>query len=331
MVLGSTNQRGISVEPRHNQGLARRLRLAKGGALMGSGCVGFHTRIGRLILTCFAGFLLLYPVDGWGDEAPIDGAAGLRSDDWITINKDYSSQRYVDLDQITPKNVGKLKEICEIGLNEPTVFSTGLLKVGRTLYVDTAHLTVAFDAATCDLHWRFVVPVRQRPIGANNRGPAYLAGKIFRGTNDGHLIALDANTGRLLWDVHPTVQDPDNGKLETFISAPIAWAGESVYRHRPQRLSPNWAADGLRCQYRQQVVELRHHIGRSRRRRLLDNLLARSQDRGDAGPGRQPLPGLQPGRAGRSGFHQIHRFRHFGGCEHRPAELVLSGRSRGRP
>ena len=111
MVLGSTNQRGISVEPRHNQGLARNLRLAKGGALMGSGCVGFHTRIGRLILTCFAGFLLLYPVDGWGDEAPMDGAAGLRSDDWITINKDYSSQRYVDLDQITPKNVGKLKEI----------------------------------------------------------------------------------------------------------------------------------------------------------------------------------------------------------------------------
>jgi len=47
MVLGSTNQRGISVEPRHNQGLARRLRLAKGGALTGSGCVGFHTRIGR--------------------------------------------------------------------------------------------------------------------------------------------------------------------------------------------------------------------------------------------------------------------------------------------
>jgi hypothetical protein len=32
MVLGSTNQRGISVEPRHNQGLARNLRLAKGDA-----------------------------------------------------------------------------------------------------------------------------------------------------------------------------------------------------------------------------------------------------------------------------------------------------------
>ena len=45
------------------------------------------------------------------------------------MNKDYSSQRYVDLDQITPANVGELKEVCEIQLNEPVVFSSGLLKV----------------------------------------------------------------------------------------------------------------------------------------------------------------------------------------------------------
>src|SRR5262245_65626846 len=60
-----------------------------------------------------------------------------QAEDWITVNKDYSSQRYVDLDQITPANVSELKEVCEIQLNEPVRFSSGLLKVGRTLYVTT--------------------------------------------------------------------------------------------------------------------------------------------------------------------------------------------------
>src|SRR5262245_8094070 len=55
-----------------------------------------------------------------------------QAEDWININKDYSSQRYVDLDQMTPANVGELKEVCEIQLNEPVYFNSGLLKVGRT-------------------------------------------------------------------------------------------------------------------------------------------------------------------------------------------------------
>jgi glucose dehydrogenase len=62
-----------------------------------------------LISISFA-VLLLCPVSGWSEEALTDGATP-QSDDWITINKDYSSQRYVDLDQITPNNVGRLKEV----------------------------------------------------------------------------------------------------------------------------------------------------------------------------------------------------------------------------
>src|SRR5262245_18861159 len=82
-------------------------------------------------------------------------------EDWITVNKDYSSQRYVDLDQITPANVSELKEVCEIQLNEPVWFSSGLLKVGRTLYVTTLRGTYAFDSATCELRWRHVVEFKQ--------------------------------------------------------------------------------------------------------------------------------------------------------------------------
>ena len=99
--------------------------------------------------------------------------------------------------------------------------------MGRTLYVNTGHFTAAFDAVTCELRWRKVIDFKPDsiPIGDNNRGPAYLDGKIFRGTVDGRLIALNANTGEILWDVHPTVQSREPPLLETFVSAPIAWQG----------------------------------------------------------------------------------------------------------
>jgi len=38
------------------------------------------------------------------------------SSEWININKDYSGQRYVDLDQINPRNVQSLKKVCEAQL-----------------------------------------------------------------------------------------------------------------------------------------------------------------------------------------------------------------------
>jgi alcohol dehydrogenase (cytochrome c) len=66
-----------------------------------------------------------------------------------------------------------------------------------------------------------VIP--DRPVTTNNsRGSAYLDGKIFRGTPDGRLIALDASTGRILWDNVTAATGPH----EAFVSAPIAWQGK---------------------------------------------------------------------------------------------------------
>jgi glucose dehydrogenase len=89
--------------------------------------------------------------DRWLDGGSAGGWSSPQADDWFTINKDYSSQRYVDLDQITPNNVGRLKEVCEVDLNEPSWFSSGILKIGRTLYVTTRRMTYAIDGETCEL------------------------------------------------------------------------------------------------------------------------------------------------------------------------------------
>ncbi|HEY7306350.1 MAG TPA: PQQ-binding-like beta-propeller repeat protein [Bryobacteraceae bacterium] len=145
-------------------------------------------------------------------------------DRWFTMNKDYSSQRYVDLDQITPRNVGRLKEVCEIRLNEPVMFSSGLLKVGRTLYAATLRGTYAIDATTCELRWpRHVINFEQFPATVTQRGLGYLNGRIFRGTGDGRMIALDAKTGESLW---PDLQSADPMHSEAFSSAPIAAKGK---------------------------------------------------------------------------------------------------------
>ncbi|HEU0155171.1 MAG TPA: PQQ-binding-like beta-propeller repeat protein [Stellaceae bacterium] len=139
------------------------------------------------------------------------------------MNKDYSSQRFVRLDQITPKNVQDLGEVCEIRLSAPTFFSSGLLKVDRTLYVNTYRTTYAIDATTCKLLWASPITVINAVTTNNSRGSAYLNGRLFRGTPDGALIALDAKTGKLLW-TNRTAADPN--AHEAFVSAPIAWNGK---------------------------------------------------------------------------------------------------------
>jgi hypothetical protein len=80
---------------------------------MGSGFALACSRLCRLAFPWFTVLLLICPIGGSGQETPT-ATGGHSEDDWITINKDYSSQRYVDLDQITPKNVGQLREVCEL-------------------------------------------------------------------------------------------------------------------------------------------------------------------------------------------------------------------------
>jgi alcohol dehydrogenase (cytochrome c) len=181
---------------------------------------GFRSSpVARTIAVRFAPWLLAIPL-----LAGVGGLShgALAADDWFTMNKDYSAQRYVDLDQITPENVAGLREVCEVQLNQPVVFTSGLIMVGGTLFVATNRQTVALDAATCAIRWRQVLDFNQPPIGAGARGLGYMDGKVFRGTPDGRVIAFDASSGKVLWDV----QASDPHKLEIFPSAPIAWQGK---------------------------------------------------------------------------------------------------------
>ena len=173
----------------------------------------------RRALTLGLALLIFIPAGAAPESSKIGSRA---SQDWITVNKDYSSQRYVDLDQITPANVSQLKEVCELQLNEPAWFSSGLLMVGRTIYVTTMRSTYALDATTCALRWRNDLVFKGRMASISNRGPAYWDGMIYRGTADGRVVGLNATTGKLVWQT----QSADPTRFEGYVSAPIVWNGK---------------------------------------------------------------------------------------------------------
>jgi alcohol dehydrogenase (cytochrome c) len=140
--------------------------------------------------------------------------------DWPSYNKTLTSERFSDLSQINTKNVAKLKVLCTYDTWRITSFETGLIMVEGALIGTTEFDIFSIDPATCTENWRtheeypaYILPT--------NRGAAYLDGRLFRGTDDGRVLAYDFKTGKRLWEA--TIADVKKG--EDVPAAPIAWQG----------------------------------------------------------------------------------------------------------
>src|SRR6202167_4184426 len=140
--------------------------------------------------------------------------------DWPSYNKTLSSERFSDLSQINTKNVANLKVLCTYDTWRLTAFETGLIMVEGALIGTTEFDIFSIDPSTCAENWRtheeypaYILPT--------NRGAAYLDGMLFRGTQDGRVLAYDFKTGKRLWAT--AIADPRKG--ESAPAAPIAWNG----------------------------------------------------------------------------------------------------------
>jgi len=153
--------------------------------------------------------------------------------EWLLYNRTLSGQRYSPLAQITAANAGDLVPQCLFQPGEMGAFQTAPLVHGRTLYFTTLFNTFALDAANCHKLWEHRYPVDRQVNWSANRGLALYRGKLFRVTPNGHLLALDAATGKLLWDVW--MVDKRRGRL-----------GDQRFHRR------------LRCRDRQAGVDLQH-------------------------------------------------------------------------
>ena len=157
-----------------------------------------------------------------GATPPSSAASNLRAGDWPAYNRTLAGDRFSPLAEIDRSNVSTIRQICAYTLPEVAALQAGPVVVGGAMYFSTDTITYAIDAATCVERWRRARHVATPGGGpAVNRGVAYLDGRIFRGTADAHVLALDATDGHGLWDVQldvagPGVQVP---------MAPIAWHG----------------------------------------------------------------------------------------------------------
>jgi alcohol dehydrogenase (cytochrome c) len=155
--------------------------------------------------------------------APLPLAAAQRSEntDWLMYNGSYTGDRFSTLKQITRENVSSLREVGRYALPETTSFQAGPVIAGKMLFVTTATSTYAVDATTAEPLWAHHYEPKSLGLGTGIRGAAYSDGRLYRGTPDAHLIALDAKTGKLLWDAAAF----DTAKGEYIAAAPIVWEG----------------------------------------------------------------------------------------------------------
>ena len=141
--------------------------------------------------------------------------------DWEGYNKSLDGQRYSRLDQINVANAASLAEVCRVPVAARGSLQAGLVIVADSLFVTTPTETFALDPVTCRIKWQHSYHRSQEPGLSVNRGVAYLNGRVFRGTDDARLLALDASTGREIWT--NVVGDASIG--EYVAAAPVAWNG----------------------------------------------------------------------------------------------------------
>lgn len=132
---------------------------------------------------------------------------------WLTYSGGYDSQRHTLLDQITPDNVADLELAWVFQAQSLQAFQTTPLVVDGIMYLTEAPNTVvALDAKLGRVFWRYeYTPAQEsRPCcGRVNRGVAILGNTLFMGTIDAQLIAIDAISGRPLWQT--SVAEPGAG------------------------------------------------------------------------------------------------------------------------
>ena len=143
--------------------------------------------------------------------ADVDEARIINADsepgNWMSVGRTYSEQNFSPLDRITPANVQTLGLAWYVDLDTRRGQESTPLVIDGVMYVTTAWSKVlALDAKTGAQIWKFDPEVPgARGVYACcdvvNRGAAAWQGKIYVGTLDGRLIALDAATGKPVWSV----------------------------------------------------------------------------------------------------------------------------------
>jgi alcohol dehydrogenase (cytochrome c) len=155
-------------------------------------------------------------------QAMLDAAGG-DAKNWIHANGSYDQTRFYTGRQINAGNVGKLRPVYVFQTAVLESMETAPIVVDGVMFLTTSFNHVyAIDAVTGEEFWHYkhkLGPIVTVCCGNNNRGVAIEGGKLFMGTIDAKLVALDAKTGKLLWETQ--IADPEKGYSETMAPAVV--------------------------------------------------------------------------------------------------------------
>jgi alcohol dehydrogenase (cytochrome c) len=143
--------------------------------------------------------------------------------DWLTYSGSVSGQRHSVLTQIAPDNAKNLELQWVFQVRSLEKFEATPLVVDGVMYtVQPPNDVVALDAATGRVYWVYPYvpsPLSRLCCGRVNRGLAIFGNTLYMATIDGHLIAIDAKTGGLVWNVTVSGARPETGY--SFTVAPL--------------------------------------------------------------------------------------------------------------
>ncbi len=148
---------------------------------------------------------------------------------WLTYSGSYSSERYSPLKEINRNTVSDLQVKWVYQMRNPGLVETTPLVVGDVMYLTEPPSTVtALDVHTGRRIWTWSpsLPPGVLAIGFPrvNRGVAVLDETVYVGTLNAHLVALDAGSGTVRWDVEVA----DNSVGFAITAAPLAIDGKVV-------------------------------------------------------------------------------------------------------
>ena len=124
---------------------------------------------------------------------------------WLSYNGDFSGRRYSRLSQINRGNVGELRAQWVFHSSNSNRLEVTPIVVNGIMFVTSANDTFALDARTGRMIWHHEWPISKDLIddasGHLSRGVAVWHSRVYRETDNAHLLCLDARSGNLVWDV----------------------------------------------------------------------------------------------------------------------------------
>jgi len=195
----------------------------------------------RAGLACaVAYFALLAPHAGWSQETvqgprfgdmsvvtqELLNRAGSDGNNFLHTNGNYAQTRFYPNQQINTSNVSHLRPAWMFQTAVMESMETSPIVVDGIMYVTTSFDHVyALNARTGEQLWHYAQklgPISTYCCGPNNRGVAVYGDKVYLATLDSKLVALDAKTGKPVWETQ--LADPTLGYSDTM--APTAVNGK---------------------------------------------------------------------------------------------------------